>query len=309
MSSPSDGRPAAQPARGTAHSRELTRALRSGTFAEALDAAIASSGLTLDRVRHRLAEQGVDVSLATLSYWRRNVRRPERPESLRAVRSLERVLGLPVTSLITLLGPPRPRGRWLNRPAPATSPVFSSPFDDPDDGTFVLANAHDLFTVDEDRAGHGVRSRLVLRGETGTVTKCVLKYQGHAPVVLPVLTDVRFCRVGRTAAEPEIGRISMELLLDRPLHAGDHAVIEYEVMETPGHRIDYCYRQFFRRAAGYSQQVEFAGKPPARCHSYRQADLSAPETIAGSLPLGPSRTTLQFGRDVPPGIVGTRWHW
>jgi hypothetical protein len=81
-------------------------------FPRALDQAIASSGLSLDRVRARLARHGVQVSIATLSYWRSGRSRPERRDSLRAVRILEEQFGLSPGSLTELLGPRRPRGRW-----------------------------------------------------------------------------------------------------------------------------------------------------------------------------------------------------
>lgn len=52
------------------------------------------------------------VSPATLSYWQSGRSRPERRDSLIALRHLEGVLEVPQGSLAALLGPPRPRGRW-----------------------------------------------------------------------------------------------------------------------------------------------------------------------------------------------------
>lgn len=100
--------------RGTA--AELAVALRTGPFEHALRLAIRSRGLTLDRLRARLLERGVRTSLASLSNWQRGRCRPERVPSLRAVRELEDILGLPGDSLVALLGPRRPRGRWLAQP-------------------------------------------------------------------------------------------------------------------------------------------------------------------------------------------------
>ena len=50
-------------------------------FADALTKAVDSSGLSLERIQHHLAARGMQVSLSTLSYWRRGRSRPERPES------------------------------------------------------------------------------------------------------------------------------------------------------------------------------------------------------------------------------------
>jgi hypothetical protein len=52
-------------------------------FAEALTKAVDRSGLSLERIQHHLAARGMQVSISTLSYWRRGRSRPERPESLK----------------------------------------------------------------------------------------------------------------------------------------------------------------------------------------------------------------------------------
>ncbi len=80
--------------------RSLDEALRRGPFHCALRFAIASSGLSLDCLRRRLAAEGCEVSLSALSYWQRGVRRPERPTSIQAVLALERILGLRRSSLV-----------------------------------------------------------------------------------------------------------------------------------------------------------------------------------------------------------------
>ncbi|RJQ87087.1 transcriptional regulator [Amycolatopsis panacis] len=89
---------------------ELERLLETGPFAEALRTAIRVRGLGLERIRYRLRSRGTPISLATLSHWQSARCRPERPESLRALRSLEDILGVPDGALTRLLGPPRPRG-------------------------------------------------------------------------------------------------------------------------------------------------------------------------------------------------------
>ena len=96
--------------------RDLAHALRTGPFSAALHLAIEDRGVRLEEIQRQLAAAGVNLSVTTLSYWRRGRSRPERPESLKAVRLLERILALPEESLMAQLGPRRPRGRWLTRP-------------------------------------------------------------------------------------------------------------------------------------------------------------------------------------------------
>jgi hypothetical protein len=92
--------------------RELEQLLAVGPFAVALRAAIRARGLGLDRIRYRLRGRGTTVSLATLSHWQSGRCRPERPESLLALRNLEDILNVPDGCLSRLLGPPRQRTRF-----------------------------------------------------------------------------------------------------------------------------------------------------------------------------------------------------
>ncbi len=98
--------------------RELEQLLAVGPFAAALRAAIRARGLGLDRIRYRLRGRGTTVSLATLSHWQSGRCRPERPESLQALRNLEDILNVPDGSLSKLLGPPRQRTRFHPQPPP-----------------------------------------------------------------------------------------------------------------------------------------------------------------------------------------------
>ncbi|HWD04127.1 MAG TPA: transcriptional regulator [Amycolatopsis sp.] len=95
--------------------RDLGRLLETGPFADALRAAIRARGLGLDRIRYRLRARGTSLSLATLSHWQSGRCRPERPESLMALRNLEDILHVPPHSLRRLLGPPRSRGQYHHR--------------------------------------------------------------------------------------------------------------------------------------------------------------------------------------------------
>jgi hypothetical protein len=96
--------------------RDLAHAVRTGPFSAVIHLAIEDRGLRLDEIQKKLAAAGVSISLTMLNYWRRGRSRPERPESLKAVRLLERILALPAESLMAQLGPRRPRGRWPSQP-------------------------------------------------------------------------------------------------------------------------------------------------------------------------------------------------
>lgn len=167
---------------------QVMRVLRDGPFELALATAIDQSGLTLDRLCERLAERGVVVSRATLSYWREGRSRPERARSLDAVSGLEAVLGLPPSSLLMLLGPRRPRGRWIAHPPGTLSrsvlwasagPILAH-LAAPPEGELVTHSVHDLLTLGPGQLARTLRVRLLVeatvdqRSSTSTASSSVL---------------------------------------------------------------------------------------------------------------------------------------
>src|SRR4051794_9385628 len=153
----------------------LAQLLTTGPFPEALRAAIKTSRLSLDRIQHRLGLRGITISVATLSYWQSGRRRPERPESLEALRHLEAVLGVPPSSLTALLGPPRPRGRrsrptrvlpidalWSRRERLA---ALLNRVDTPSDCRLGRLSQHDRIEVAPDGGQRSLWVRQVLRAE------------------------------------------------------------------------------------------------------------------------------------------------
>ncbi|WP_163567467.1 hypothetical protein [Fodinicola feengrottensis] len=100
---------------------ELSEALERGPFHRALTLAVQASGLSLQRLQQRLADNGVSVSITTLSYWKHGRSQPERAGSLQGVRVLEKLLRLPPESLTGLLGQPR-RARAVDQRRTAADP-------------------------------------------------------------------------------------------------------------------------------------------------------------------------------------------
>src|SRR5690348_9815280 len=135
---------------------ELETALRGGPFHVALRAAIAARGLPLQRVQHHLSRYGVKVGVTSLSYWQQGARRPQRPESLRAVRALEEILQLPDESLIRLLAkadqrcdPQRPAGRSYRSLVEASGVLerLLAELESPLDGGMHTLGHHELVRI------------------------------------------------------------------------------------------------------------------------------------------------------------------
>lgn len=303
---------------------ELARALRTGPFSAVLHLALESSGLTLDEVRTRLAGHGAQVSMATLSYWRRGRSRPERPDSLRAVHLLEGVLGLPEDALTAHLGPKRPRGRFLARPAGGLDLVTAfgggqelgallRDVETPIHNGFSRLSMHDLYTVGPDREEVSVTTRMIVRAHTDGVSRLMVIYRQYDPEGRAAsVRAIRGCRVGRLRSDPENGFIAGDLILDRVLGTGDTAVLEFEAtgLARPGTDSDFFHRVFPAHVGEYVLQVQFApGVIPSRCFRYARRVEDAPDRTVQEVWVGATGLAHTVALDVQPGLVGLRWEW
>ncbi|WP_051367112.1 XRE family transcriptional regulator [Hamadaea tsunoensis] len=295
--------------------RELRRLLRQGTFAQVLDRALNTRGLTLERVQHHLAEQGIRVSRAALSYWRHGRSRPERAESLRAVQALEQVLGLPSGSLVSLLGPLRPRGRSRvelgavdrRRLWPSHAPLMAA-LEAPPEGRLRQLAVHEHAQVGRDHRLVEVRARLVLEAVVDNVDR-IMVYQWTEAADLPELGRLRYCRAGRLRRDEAHGATVAELVLDHRLAAGERTVVEYSWRFRSGPVLTDYHRRLTRPLRDLVLQVQFAGAAPARCVPYRQVAVESPRYLDPPLWIGSSHTVHLVLSEVPPGIVGLLWEW
>ncbi|WP_412543454.1 hypothetical protein R8Z50_13535 [Longispora sp. K20-0274] len=302
--------------------RELAHVLRTGPFSAALHLAIEASGLRMDEIQHQLAAQGAMVSQTTLAYWRRGRSRPERPSSLRAVRILEGILGLPADALTAQLGPRRPRGRWLDHP-PGTMEMAEvwgasegldgllESINTPVHNILHRVSLHDLFVVGPDRAPVAMTTRAVVRATADRVSRSVFVYHNDdGDGGLPTVHPVRNCRIGRTRTDAAGHFLAAELIFDRMLATGDTAVLEYELRFGGGGHTDHYHRAFPAEAGDYLLQVQFdPAAVPTRCFRYSRRKENAPDQGVREVWVGGGHGAHLVDRDVPPGLVGLRWEW
>jgi hypothetical protein len=303
--------------------RSLDEALRFGPFHTALRFAIVSSGLSLEGVRRRLLMEGHPVSLSALSYWQRGLRRPERAESVRAVLAMERILGLRRSSLVALLGPPRPRGRWSDRTtallrfedALGPEPGLDTVLDGLDAG--VNASVRHVSMQNDRRLGPGrswssdrVR-RVVTALNDGADRFVALSIPDVTDEHPPTVRPVSGCRLGRIRSDPETGLHAAELLFDLPLRGGQTHVFEYESLAGGGGEgittwiigTRHPIRELILRA-----HFE-PGALPVRCYHIRRERYDTPYCDLAELPLTAGGTVNLVSLDVSPGMEGLRWEW
>ncbi|MFD7461613.1 MULTISPECIES: hypothetical protein [unclassified Streptomyces] len=300
---------------------DLDTALRGGPFHVALRAAIAARGLPLQRVQHHLSRYGVKVGVTSLSYWQQGARRPQRPESLRAVRALEEILHLPDESLIRLLAESGERS--ARRPAARS---YRSLLEASDVLARLLAELGAQLDCGLHMLGHHERVRIgtrrelvareshhIVRAYQDGVDRFVAVHHGD-PGCAPERMTVHAldnCRTGRVRWHRETGVLVAELLFDTRLRAGDTFLFRYGVEDgTAGTSREYV-RGFGPAGGQYALQVRFdEGALPVRCHRFTQHSAAAPRSGRQELALtGLHHSVHLVEPRVRSGIVGIGWEW
>ncbi|GHF66654.1 hypothetical protein GCM10010218_55310 [Streptomyces mashuensis] len=300
---------------------ELERVLRTGPFHLALRTALSARGLALHRVQHRLAQRGVKVGVTSLSYWQQGARRPQRPESLRAVRALEDVLGLPAQALTRLLEPaarPRPERpaarsyRSLVEEACVLERLLAELESPPDGGLHTVCHLEQV-RIGARREMRSRDSQHVVRAHRDGVDRYVAIHHGD-PGCDPGRVTVRAhenCRLGRVRRHDPSGVLVAELLFDTRLRCGETYVFGYGFEDGTGGTSTEYVRGFSFAGAQYVLQVRFdEAALPVRCVRFSQASAGAPRGGRQELTLaGRHRAVHLVEQAVRPGIVGIAWDW
>ncbi|MGW6932790.1 hypothetical protein ACWGE0_22230 [Lentzea sp. NPDC054927] len=290
-------------------------------FAEALAKAVEASGLSLERIQHHLELRGVQVSLSTLSYWRRGRSRPERPESLVAVAALEEILKLAPGALTGSLGDKRPRGRWVERAA-ALEGIWQEAAIDlgrelarvdkllPYPAKYLTVR--DVAVIGPDRREIEMRTSSVIEAFEDGVDRILVARTAddtdHSP---GEIFAQKSCRIGRVRSDADNKLIVAEVILDRVLRAGETALVDLRYTSDPGADSVSADRRFVRAQRDYVLEVEFhPGAVPARCHSFMRTEPGAPDVETGELWIGTTASAHLVVREAQAGVVyGIKWEW
>ncbi|GAA2396282.1 helix-turn-helix domain-containing protein [Nonomuraea africana] len=289
------------------------------SFHQALSAAIEARGLTLERLRAHLAEQGHTVSAATLSGWQRGRIRPGRHRSVRAIAGLETILGLPEYSLVSLIGPPRQAGaatpgkpvahEQLCPAGPSVRPLLAG-LGGEQRPLLRTLTCHDHIVVGERRDERLVRTTLTLKSVGSGVDRYVaIHYNEHGRP--PHDLHVNACQIGEVRTDPANGLVAAELLFDRPLAAGETYVLDYTFSyRPPGPPADCRYRWFRQWAGFYLLTVEFTRPAiPAKLYRTWQPSGTAPLVSLAPIRLIAGTSAHIAETDQRPGLAGLRWEW
>ncbi|MEV5609178.1 hypothetical protein [Streptomyces sp. NPDC052225] len=315
------GRPGGEKG-GAAPAPGLDAVLRGGPFHVALRAAIAARQLPLHRVQHHLERRGIKVGVTSLSYWQQGARRPQRAESMRAVRALEEILELPEESLIRLLGPAggravaqRPASRSYRSLVAASGVVerLVAELGSPPDGGLHTVGHHERVRIGARRELLGRDSQRIVRAHRDGVDRYVAVHHGDpgcspAEVAVDAMEN---CRTGRVRWDEATGVLVAELLFDTYLRAGDTHLFRYGFEDgTAGASTEYL-RAFGFAGGQYVLQVRFADSAlPVGCHRFAQQSAAAPRGSRRELTLsGRHRTVHVVEPQVRAGLLGIGWDW
>ncbi|GIG63417.1 hypothetical protein Lfu02_77890 [Longispora fulva] len=296
---------------------ELDRALSDGPFHLALSLAVQRPGLGLGRLQCRLAERGIKISTATLSYWSTGRSQPEREGSLHGVAVLEELLRLPPGALVGLLRSPRvrsrgPRSRNMDLGLWPSIVDVVEDFEMPVRSVLRPLSIDNHVTIGANGSVRQGRVRMTLRSLADGVTRKVMAWCPEKPVSGPPrLVDLAGCRRGGVRWDPATGQFSAELLFGRPLAEGETTMIEYTVVPPtdmgPETRLGQVVLELLPL---YTLHISFApGAVPARCVAFHQATASAPEEELRELLPDDIPSVCIAVTDARPGVYGIRLDW
>lgn len=287
---------------------------RSEPFAVAFRHATDKRGLSLERLAYHLRSRGHDLSPATLSYWRTGRSVPQRHASIAALGALEEILGVERGSLAARVPP-----RVSHANAPDTSVDLAAIEDGevvqqhlPALGLdwlngFEVLSLHDVITVGADRVASSHRTRTLLRAREDGADRYPVWYNDEDPHAYPYISAEHNMRVGRVREDPGAGLVVAEMLLPRPLRAGEVIATEHSQgaagRSTPS--VDWRRTCVTPMRETYLE-VEF--HPDAM--PVQAQELTEIAGVARRQPLALSSTTISRAhQDFGPGIWGFEWRW
>ena len=316
---------------------EVDEALRLGSFPDALRLAIRRSGLSLDRLESRLQAQNINIRRSTLSYWQQGRRRPEAVSSIKALTALEEILGIPEGTFIDMLGPRKPRGRWINHRVGALGWAEMWPLSD-DLKRMVTADNRrnndrlqdisltESFEIGADRRMQWLRIQTVTEAlETGA-DRMMLVYNSDPDLDVSriTLTNLEDCRIGRHRADVAANFVAFELLFDRALTQGETYVYGFRVNFTDAflsseelgragltpYEATVGVRAFRTSSNAYVMKARFDPESmPVQCYHVQSSRMTANRQDVRQIGLSREGSAHVALKDVRPGVHGIRWEW
>ncbi len=300
---------------------ELDPSQGGSSFADALRIAVAANGLSLDRLHERLAERGVRVSVATLSYWKSGRSVPGRRVSFETLSDLEDILDLAPGALANLV-PPRARG---HRRVDATRTIAESMGDGVEVPQLIAeldarlrrqveaVSEQAIVTIGSDRTQRSRSTRRILRALSDGVDRLLIADQVEdASAPPPRIVPINHCSLGRRHWLKDSSFVITELLFDQQLAKGEMMIIEYRMDYGPPYPYDTFHEEHKQMPLrDFVLEVGFdPAALPVRCEWYESSALDpyGAERVT-EVALNTTNSVVVVRQDVPPSQFGLRWFW
>ncbi|MEV4975911.1 hypothetical protein [Streptomyces scopuliridis] len=288
-------------------------------FADVFQQAVRASGLSLERIQHRLAARGIRISLTTLSYWQRGRSEPERAGSLRAVDALESILALPPGTLRGVLRPYRPRGRTapaahdlaasrrvFGKNSPAEQ-ALGADFPALNEDTSVLS-IRETVTIDEHFRLSSLSIHQVIRAtrEGADRFTTVHTFDSGARAVR---AEVRCGIPGAIRFLPRMSTVVIDVRFGRRLAKNETVIIDYTVHVDSGDGLDDHYERRTRTPLrDYLLHVYFhPAALPELCHRYYRESHEAQASYNRRVVPDASHSVHSAPGRCPAGVHGISW--
>jgi len=182
-------------------------------------------------------------------------------------------------------------------------------YDPEDHQAMVETSTQVTFDVDREGRGRSSVTRSVWKAlRDGAHGQPLVFRLPHPSASVPEFLAVRGCSVGKTHTDPASGTFAVEVLLERPLAAGETAISEHQVLvpvdAPPDMFHEICLT---RRLSEAVLWVRFdRDRVPAHCEAYTEE----PRTLGVQiLSLQGLTSAHHVVRNFGPGKVGIRWRW
>ncbi|MGO4957416.1 helix-turn-helix domain-containing protein [Luteococcus sp. Sow4_B9] len=289
-------------------------------FASKLNEAIKLRGLSLERIRHRLSELDVKVSVATLSYWQNGRSQPTRSHSHRTLTALEEVLEVEPGTLTSVAPVSQTRRRSGNGPVPLSLPstvqeALVETGMTPDNLRKVSTHVTVMVATDRTQSSEVVRS--VIQCLTpGTTSFPVLaeRQQGspQEPGEAQEVHALSNCSVGRRFVLENEQLTLTEMVLPRPLRQGELVMLEYMTAMPPVPEPFDSFGVAVSRLGELVVEIQFPrGDIPRRVVGYTRSvdeDLGFDSPDAVELPVSDGLVQA-IKLDAPAGVYVVKWEW
>lgn len=282
-------------------------------FALVFSDAIASSGLTLEALQRRLAEQGLSVGRSTLSYWQNGRRVPTGPTSLTLVARLERILAVPDGTFVNALERPAPIPPGQHFEMITTGERVDRLIEEVGCREALLASDNVGNIVSGTLGPHGelatMRNKLAIRAVEDT-DRAPFVHGGELGgdprlIRVAVLSGGRLGRIGYDeAANIMVG----EIIFDQQIRRGETHLFEYLITD-PNPIPSDSYYQLLRTARTF-MALDMTFHPeclPVRVQEFERLVDSGPDVVARNRMLGADYKVALVRDRARRGVVGLRW--